>query len=215
MENLHQEYIYLDGVWLKEEQLILMAKNAGCMTLAEHYLCAYLVNAVLNGNQKAIGTVNEIRRIYNLDAIPETEDSKGGISGKRNKDQTTELAREKYKNMHAEIRKNLLCKSLKNLKSRHQDLFDSQACWNAIFLVVKDRLDNSIKKSHFAKWARTFTPEDWPEDLTISESTLRNFSHYVEYSDREEAYYDMESNPWKVLCDTFWEIVKMTILTSV
>ena len=58
------------------------------------------------------------------------------------------------------------------------------------------------------------TPSDWPEDLTIGDSTLSNFSHYVLNTDRDKAYYSMKNNPWKELCNTFWEIVKEKILTS-
>ena len=39
MEKLHKEYIYLDGMWLKEEQLLKLAMNVGNYALAEHYLC--------------------------------------------------------------------------------------------------------------------------------------------------------------------------------
>ena len=74
MENLHKEYIYLDGAWLKENQLLQMARQAGNMVVAEHYLCAYLTNAVLNGNRDAVKNLNAIRKVYNLEPIPFTED---------------------------------------------------------------------------------------------------------------------------------------------
>ena len=56
-----------------------MAKNAGCMTTAEHYLCAYLMNAVINGNTDAVVQLNEVRANYNLKPIPDTDvNGKGG-----------------------------------------------------------------------------------------------------------------------------------------
>ena len=81
MENLHKEYIYLDGMWLKEEQLLKMASNAGSWNVAEHYLCAYLTNALINGNTEAIKRVNEIRDLYQLDAIPFTNEIEGKLTG--------------------------------------------------------------------------------------------------------------------------------------
>jgi hypothetical protein len=58
------------------------------------------------------------------------------------------------------------------------------------------------------------TPEVWPADMKIAVSTMTNFAHYVDCSDRQEAYYDMQNNPWKDLCYTFWEILEELILTS-
>ena len=66
----------------------------------------------------------------------------------------------------------------------------------------------------YADRVRKITPSDWPEDLTISDSTLGNISHYIIKSDKSKAYYSMKKNPWEELCNTFWEIVKEKILTS-
>ena len=33
-------YVCVDGVYVKEEQVVKMAMNAGSFTVAEHYLCA-------------------------------------------------------------------------------------------------------------------------------------------------------------------------------
>ena len=74
MENISKDYVFLDGVWLKQEKLLEMASQAGSMVMAEHYLCVYLANALLNGNREAIKNLNAIRRVYNLQAIPFTEE---------------------------------------------------------------------------------------------------------------------------------------------
>jgi len=42
--------------------------------------------------------------------------------------------------------------------------------------------------------------------------TMSNFARCVDYEDRFEAYYDMEANPWKELCDVYWNILKGQIL---
>ena len=76
MENITKDYVFLDGVWLKQEKLLEMASQAGSMVVAEHYLCAYLTNALLNGNREAIKNLNAIRKVYNQKAIPFTEEDK-------------------------------------------------------------------------------------------------------------------------------------------
>jgi hypothetical protein len=52
MEDYSKDYIYLDGGWLKEDQLIQMAFKCGSWKDAEHYLFAYLANALTEGLRK-------------------------------------------------------------------------------------------------------------------------------------------------------------------
>lgn len=210
MENITKDYVFLDGVWLKQEKLLEMASHAGSMVVAEHYLCAYLTNALLNGNREAIKKLNAVRKVYHLDAIPYTEEENCDCP----KDDTDDQARKLYQKMPVEERNDLMRISLQQLRSFHQDLFPTQNHWCGIFLVERDRLDAGIKKNGYAERAKKMTPSDWPEDLDISDSTLANFSHYVLKVDRHKAYYSMKKNPWKELCNTFWEIVKEKILTS-
>ena len=213
MDNLHKEFVYLDGKWLKGDDVLTMAKNAGCMATAEHYLCAYLMNAVINGNMDAIAHLNEVRAIYNLKPIPDTDVN--GKGGNRNgNDVKADMARKKFKTLTKEKRESLLKAGMKELKDMHANLFKSKIDWNGIFLVVRDRLDESVRKSEFYTLAQKMTPEGWPTDMKIALSTMTNFAHYVEYNDRQEAYYDMENNPWEDLCDRFWEILEELILTS-
>ena len=130
------------------------------------------------------------------------------------KDDTDDQARKVYQKMPVEERNELMRASLQQLLELHRDLFVTRNHWCGIFLVVRDRLEAGIKKTGFADWAKKVTPSGWPEDQTIGESTLSNFSHYVEYDDRERVYYSMRNNPWAMLCGKFWEIVKMQILTN-
>ena len=210
MENITKDYVFLDGVWLKQEKLLEMASQAGSMVVAEHYLCAYLTNALLNGNREAIKEINAIRKVYHLDAIPYTEEDNCDSP----KDDTDDQARKVYQKMPLEERNDLMRVSLQQLRLFHQDLFSTQNHWCGIFLVERDRLDASIKKKDYADWVRKITPSDWPKDLTIGDSTMSNFSHYIFRSDKDKAYYSMKKNPWEELCNTFWEIVKEKILTS-
>lgn len=197
---------------MEEEKLLKMAKKAGNPSVAEHYMCAYLANAVLTGNSKAIKHLNEIRKLYGCEAIPGTEED--GSQEKKAADNATVLARKKYKSMSDNQKGELMRESLKYLIACHRGLFKSKLAWNGIYLVVKDRIDESVSRREFMERVKKSTPDDWPEELRIGETTLGNFSHYVEYSDRVEAYYDMENNPWEELCNTFWEILKMKILTG-
>lgn len=208
MEDFNKDYILLDGILMKEEQLLKLARNAGNMMVAEHYLCAYLMHALLIGKRDAIEKVNAIRVVYGAPALYGQALCQGWQTGS-----TAEMARKKYVRMAVEDRNALLSASLKTLMELHANLFTSRTGWMAIFLVLKDRIDGKLKKSYFADWMRTITPKGWPQQLMISDSTLSNFSHYVSDDDRDEAYYDMEDNPWEELCNTFWDIMQYEILT--
>lgn len=216
MTKVLKDYVLLDGIYIKEEQILKMAINAGSFAVAEHYLCAYLASAMINGNQEAINKVNEVRQYYKVDPFPYT-DNKGedGHQTKKHTDSSADLARKKYAKFAWEQRKSVLEDSLKDLMNLHLKLFKSRAFWNGIFLVIRDRVDGSLKKSEFSDLAVVITPEGWPPSLMISKTTLNNFSHYVAYPDSEEAYYDMKSCPWEDLCDTFWEILEKQILTKI
>ena len=171
------------------------------------------MNAVINGNMDAIAHLNEVRAIYNLKPIPDTDvNGKGGNCN--GNDAKADMARKKFKTLTKEKRESLLKAGMKELKDMHANLFKSKIDWNGIFLVVRDRLDESVRKSEFYTLAQKMTPEGWPTDMKIALSTMTNFAHYVEYNDRQEAYYDMENNPWEDLCDRFWEILEELILTS-
>ena len=142
MENYHKDYVFLDGLWLKEEKLLEMARQAGSMAVAEHYLCAYLTNALLNGNREAIKNLNAIRKVYNQKAIPFTEED--GNDGNSQKDDTDDKARKMYREMPEEKRDELMRASLQQLRLFHQDLFSTRNHWCGIFLVERDRLDAGL-----------------------------------------------------------------------
>ena len=211
MENLHHEYVYLDGTWVNREKLVQMAIHAGSIVAAEHYMCAYLLNAVINGDKGAIGHLNEVRRAYGMRPIPftgEEETRSGRVSPK------AVMAREKYQGMTVEQREAALREGLKTLHDTRGKLFTSKVDWSGIFLVIRDRLDGKVRKSAFYELTSRIVPQGWPQELMASANTLSNFAHYVGYEDRQEAYYDMEHNPWRDLCNAFWEILEEQILTG-
>ena len=82
-------------------------------------------------------------------------------------------------------------------------------------MVVKDRLvGESLNQQTFINLANIIAPDDLPSKLRYRISITKNISREVLEEDRGEVYYKMRSNPQKLLCDTFWDIVKETILTE-
>jgi len=215
MENLHQNYVYLDGAWLGEDQLLKLAADAGSYGVAEHYLVALLVNAVVNGRREVLPKVNEVRRRYGVQPIPYINKmAEEGPKEERLVKDLNLMARQIYGQLSSEERVRTVRNCLLTLIHKHHKLFTSRACWNGIFLVIRDRVDRSLKLGDFTAFALEVTPCGWPRNLGIGSTTMGNFSHYVDSEDREEAYYDMASNPWQELCDRFWEIIKEEIFTN-
>ena len=217
MEKLHKEYIYLDGMWLKEEQLLKLAMNVGNFALAEHYLCALLADAVIKGRREAIVEVNKVREHYGVTAIPLSEDdleSDEDLKGKTRLTAADEQARKRFLNMSREDRLFVLRRSMNRLIADYH-LFNYARHWLSIFMVVRDRLvGESLNQTSFLTLANEITPEGLPLKLRFGENTRKNMGREICEVDRGEVYYRMKRNPQKQLCDTFWDIVKDTILTQ-
>ena len=217
MDNLHKEYIYLDGMWLKEEQLLKLAMNVGNYALAEHYLCALLADAVIKGRREAIVEVNKVREHYGVTAIPLSEDdleSDEDLKGKTRLTAADEQARKRFLNMSREDRLCVLRRSMNRLIADYH-LFNYARHWLSIFMVVRDRLvGESLNQTSFLTLANEITPEGLPLKLRFGENTRKNMGREICEVDRGEVYYRMKRNPQKQLCDTFWDIVKDTILTQ-
>ena len=217
MEKLHKEYIYLDGMWLKEEQLLKLAMNVGNFALAEHYLCALLADAVIKGRREAIVEVNKVREHYGVTAIPLSEDdleSDEDLKGKTRLTAADEQARKRFLNMSREDRLCVLRRSMNRLIADYH-LFNYARHWLSIFMVVRDRLvGESLNQTSFLTLANEITPEGLPLKLRFGENTRKNMGREICEVDRGEVYYRMKRNPQKQLCDTFWDIVKDTIFTQ-
>jgi hypothetical protein len=217
MEKLHKEYIYLDGMWLKEEQLLKLAMNVGNYALAEHYLCALLADAVIKGRREAITEVNKVREHYGVTAIPLSEDDledDNDLKGRMRLTAADEQARRRFLNMPREDRLCVLRRSMDRLIADYH-LFNYARHWLSIFMVVRDRLvGESLNQTSFLTLANEITPEGLPLKLRFGENTRKNMGREICEVDRGEVYYRMKRNPQKQLCDTFWDIVKDTILTQ-
>ena len=208
------EYVYLDGMLLKEEHLMKLAMNVGNYALAEHYLCALLAHGVVYGKQDIINKVNEVREFYNVPPIPlaDNEVSRGRC---RKDDSIDDKVRAMFRKMAQEERRKILMSSLSYLHTHHH-LFIYARHWLAIYMVVRDRLlGDKLNQSNFEDFANWITPEGWPLKLRVRKDTAKNFSREIDKDDRGEAYYDMENNPQNELCDTFWDILKNMILTEI
>ena len=217
MEKLHKEYIYLDGMWLKEEQLLKLAMNVGNFALAEHYLCALLADAVIKGRREVITEVNKVREHYGVTAIPLSEDDlkdDENLKGKTRLTAADEQARRRFLSMSREDRLCVLRRSMDRLIADYH-LFNYARHWLSIFMVVRDRLvGESLNQTSFLTLANEITPEGLPLKLRFGENTRKNMGREICEVDRGEVYYRMKRNPQKQLCDTFWDIVKDTILTQ-
>lgn len=209
INNKEVQYIWHDGVRIREDQLISMAKHAGSYALAEHYVCSLLAHGATYGLAYIIDKVNEIREQYQVGAIPKPNvDMDSTVP----KSECTDV-RKLYMMMEPDERREVIKTSLEVLIDNHQDVFRTKNDWIGIYLVIRDRVNGKLSMADFYKNAHNVMDDCWPKHLMIGSRTMSNFSRCVLYEDRDEAYYDMESNPWEVLCATFWNILKGHILT--
>lgn len=210
-----KDYVLLDGVYFKEEQILKMASNAGSFAVAEHYLCAYLAHSLLYGKKENIKCVNEVRDIYNVPAIPLPDEDYAPRDeyGRSRADSVETKVRKLYGALTIEKQTSIMKSCLLLLRSECC-LFRHKNNWLGIMLVIRDRLDGNINQSNFSAYAKRITPDEWPQSLRMGDHTTKNFSRLLSSGDWLEAYYDMKNNPQASLCDKFWDIVKQAILTE-
>ena len=122
--------------------------------------------------------------------------------------QTDVKPRDAYRRMELEKRCDILKAAL--LEMYNRKLFTTKNHWIGAFLVIRDRLERAgFKKTDFVKMADSITPEEFPDKLRISESTMKNFTKVItDPYDRDEAYYDMKDNPQEGFCEELWNAIK-------
>lgn len=208
-----KEYVWHDGVRISDEQLISMARNAGSYALAEHYLTSLLAHGTMYGLTYYINKVNEVRAQYGVMPIPTPKqtDEQEWNNPRHTRHSLEDQARMKYRAMSIEGRVALFRDCLMILRVNYPKLFRFKNQWQGVYLVVRDRLDNGLSQSDFLSFAKSAIPKDWPARLWINENVIKNFSRDMQYDDDDEAYYEMDYNPFGLLCDTFWEILKQQI----
>ena len=215
MEKNLSEYVYLDGVYFKEEQILKMATNAGSFSVAEHYLCAYLAHALLYGKKDCLEHLNEVREMYQASPLPINNNMVQRDDFGRSHINDTDMKVKKLFNLMDREGKIKVLKTSLGLLRKESELFSQKNHWMSIMMVIRDRLDNNINQRNFFPYAQMITPEEWPISIIIGEHTSKNFSRLLTDSDRCEPYYDMDDNPQEELCDLFWDIVKRVVLTEI
>ena len=116
--------------------------------------------------------------------------------------------RTRYRRLDTTVSTKLLKSALLDMYNRK--LFTTKNHWIGTFLVVRDRLEKAgFTQTDFQNMADSITPEEFPERLHISESTMKNFTKVIsDPHDRNEAYYDMKNNPQEDFCEELWNALE-------
>lgn len=203
------DVVWHDGVRMKDETLVGMAKKAGSYALAEHYLVTLMAHGLMYGFYDYIDLVNEVRAYYRVEKIPvpkqETQKTLMTMAKKKFYDDL----RIRYQNMTLHEKELLLQEALKSLMANHPEQFRKKYHWLGVYLVVRDRLDYGLTQCGFLVMASHATPELWPERLRLTENVFKNMNKVFEPGDFENAYFEMEDNPMESLCETFWDALML------
>ena len=207
-EKEEVQYIWHDGVRIREDQLISMAMNAGSFAVAEYYICSLLAHGVIHGLAYYIDKVNEIREFYQVRKIPVPHKDVDASPSNRHISIEDQI-RKKYRRMTIEERKELLRASLGRMMANNPELFIRKKQWQGIYMVVRDRLDGALTRTNFVTFMGEATPTGWPETLKVSWGAVKNMSRDLHSTDFDLlTYYELDYNPYADLCDTFWEVIK-------
>ena len=207
--NEEVQYIWHDGVRIREDQLVSMAMSAGAYALAEHYVCSLLAHGCANGLAYIINKANEIREYYQVRKFPvPSMDEDSATPSAKYRVSIEDQIRKKYRRMSPEERISLLSDCLGSLRANYPKLFRFKNQWQAIYYVVHDRLDGSLTQCDFICMAKDATPAGWPARIAISGNEFKNLRRDLQIDDCDEMYYEMDYNPHRTLCDTFWEVIK-------
>ena len=148
-EKEEVQYIWHDGVRIREDQLISMAKQAGSYAIAEHYICSLLAHGTIYGLAYIIDKVNEIREFYQVGAIPKPNVDNDSMPTSRNRYNADDNIRKEYRLMTINERIELIKASLGSLRANNPELFKFKNQWQGIYLVVHDRLDGGLSQTDF------------------------------------------------------------------
>jgi hypothetical protein len=117
-------------------------------------------------------------------------------------------SRARYRSLDMTARTERLKSALLDMYKRK--LFTTKNHWIGTFLVVRDRLEKAgFTQTDFVNMADSIIPDEFPERLHISESTMKNFTKVItDPHDRNEAYYDMKNNPQEDFCEELWNAIE-------
>ena len=159
-------------------------------------------------------TLLHLRRIYKKHLFigsPASEHNLPG--GSRSDESAVKNFSKKTPIAQNEILKKCVGMMLMEKDMQGNPLFANKQDWIVIFLVVKSRLQKRITQKEFESFAVKITPEDFPESLRISSSTISNISHWglpdTPYYMWTEYSLNKNTNAAKVFmaCERFWSLI--------
>lgn len=201
-----------NGEEFRLSTLIKLIEKARDLTSAYPIIISLLLNAYELRDDDLVNQMKRYIQSWDKPVVKLQSPASNNNMPKMSED--IELWRKKYRNFNDEQKIELFKESLCEILRENKRLFDKQKCWIGIFLVIRDRLDGKLKASSFHELAEKITPDEVPEKLRISTKTMSNMSRSIKPKDKNEAYYDMEENPFTELCDKYWDIVRDRILTN-
>lgn len=203
--------VFHDGVYLPVKSLVAMAMNAPDYHTAEHYMVSLLYCAVMYGNRKLLEKCQEIRQHFGVLPYPEVKAFGENVLPIR----TMEEVRSIFNMLDDDTQHKLLCEAIKIMMRKTDDegkaIFRQKQHWIGVYLVLRDGLGIECTQTGFTEYADGITPHDFPKKLRIGNSTMTNFSKTIT---ENKFFYKMKHNPFKAVCNTFWNIIEKLILTK-
>ena len=159
-------------------------------------------------------TLLHLRRVYKKQVFRGSPASDNNRPGGGSSD---ESVLQDFQRKSPAARNEILMKSIGMLLNQTDmngnSLFENKQDWIAIYLVVRSRLRIRVTQKDFEPFANKITPADFPENLTISSSTISNISHwglpdtpYYMWTERH-----LSKNPYaarvSMICDRFWRLI--------
>ena len=149
-EKEEVQYIWHDGVRIREDQLVTMAMSAGTYALAEHYVCSLLAHGCMHGLTYLINKANEIREFYQVRKFPvPTMDEDSSTTSTKYRVSIEDQIRKKYRRMSPDERTDMLRACLGSLRANYPKMFRFKNQWQAIYQVIRDRLDGGLLPEYF------------------------------------------------------------------
>ena len=202
-KDYDKEFIEIDTAPLSIGNILKMAQhNIGNTT----YTDALLIYAN-NCKPTDLYIIGCVARIAKLRRINEVS-FPGAPNELLRPQQYDQDPRARYRRLDTTARTKLLKSALFDMYNRK--LFTTKNHWIGMFLVVRDRLEKAgFTQTDFQNMADSITPDEFPEKLHISESTMKNLTKVITDShDRNEAYYDMKNNPQEDYCEELWYAIE-------
>ena len=208
-----ERHMFYNGRSWPVTDIIALADGAHSLDEALHYTTALQNNAFQFYDKELISIVSAIHKKWKVDTnglpaaprqLPSTSSPIFSPEGQ---------ASTQFNRLNDEAQKAILSKALTELLQTggvDGDTFTQKNHWMAIFIVLRDRLQQRLKQNAFADYAQNITPECWPDDIRIGKNTMTNFHNYIT---EDVAYYAMKHNPFNSLCSRFWDILMRYLLT--